>query len=317
MKVSKQVAIARNDQVSDNWLLVLAWWKEIAVTTLVLAVLVFVVATFVMTHYYQATVVIRPVSKADQGSSMTGLLSSVTSSVGALEGLSSDEEKDAEKYMSILTSYAFTTEIIKRSGMRQRLLEHSRGYRWFGWVPSDYGLYKAMSNRFDCDYSLKTGNLTLNFLDSDSTRADIIVQEYVDLLRDKLREKEIENASDAIASLEKESSHISDPQLQAALDGIISDQLQRRAMALVEADFSFEVIDPPVSDDSPHKPTVALDCLLALLLTPLMWVSFLIGRERLLAVLGRPGSLESNAAVPFSSKDDETVSFPPRAESRR
>src|SRR5262249_4187506 len=88
-----------------NWFLLRPWIKTIALTSLVCALVTFLVTQFLMVHYYQATAVIRPISQSEQGNLLSGMLAGVTSTLGSLTGLSSDEEKDAEKYISMVSSY--------------------------------------------------------------------------------------------------------------------------------------------------------------------------------------------------------------------
>src|SRR5216683_2526790 len=121
---------------------------QIIVPVLVAATLTFVVTEFCLTHYYQASAIIRPVSRADQGSLVSGMLAGVTSTLGSLTGLASDDDKDAEKYISIANSYQFTMTIVKRSGLTERLTNRSRGHQQLGWPVSQYSLYQKMSALF-------------------------------------------------------------------------------------------------------------------------------------------------------------------------
>jgi LPS O-antigen subunit length determinant protein (WzzB/FepE family) len=269
---------------------------QIILFALAAATVIFVVTEFCLIHYYQATAIIRPVSQADQGNLVSGMLSGVTSTLGALTGLSGDEEKDAEKYISIVNSYAFTMDLLKRTNLAPRLMSRSLGYSLLGLPVSDYRLYKKMAALFDADFSLKTGNITMTFLDPDPVIAKKVLADYVNLLRARLRQHEIESSSAAITAMQKAAVTTSDPLLQATLYDAVTKQIQRRGMAEVQADFSFEVIDPAVVSDKIYEPKVALNSVLALVLGAVVAMLFISLKDHVSSVLGQIDSLEPPSA---------------------
>jgi hypothetical protein len=232
-------------------------------------VLTFIVTKFFVTHYYQATAVIRPISQADQGN----LISGMTSALGSLVGLSDDEEKDAEKYISILNSYDFTMELIKQAKVAPSLLSRTWAHSLFDGRVSDYNLYQKVGALFDADFSLKTGNLTLTFLDPDPIVAKKVLGDYVNLLRDRLRQHEFESSTAAVSSIEKAVATTSDPQLEAALYDAMAKQIQRRGMA--------QVLDPPVVSDRAYKPKAVLDSALSGILTLILAMLFISLRDQI------------------------------------
>jgi hypothetical protein len=176
----------------------------------------------------------------------------------------------------------------------------------FGWPISKYGLYRKMAALFGADFNLKTGNLNLTFLDPDHAQAERILGDYVEMLRARLREHEIESATAAIASLQNEAGATSDTQLQAALYDSIAKQIERRGLAQVQADFSFELIEPPIAADRIHKPQAGLDCVLAAFLTAFLGSLIIIachnpaaeaGQSHLSEVLSAPspGAVEEES----------------------
>ncbi len=306
MKVQRQV-VTPPDGPAYYWLILRPWFRLMALAMLVAVLITLAVTKSLLTHYYRATAIIRPVSKADQGNLASGLLAGVTEGFGSLvSGLASDEEKDAEKYTSILTSYAFTMQLLKRDNLAPHLIERSLSHRLFAWPVSDYRLYQKMGKLFDADYNLKTGNLNLAFLDPDRAVAQKVLGDYVNLLRARLRQHEIDSAASAISALQKEAGATSDAQLQSALYDSIAKQIQRRGMAEVQADFSFEVIDPPIASDLIYKPKIGLDCMLAALLTCFAAMLIIIAGNNLSSQLAQPHRSEVPSA-PVSTVEEEST----------
>jgi hypothetical protein len=311
MKVERPAASLASNKFTYNWYLLKPWVGTIAVATVVTATITFVVTKLCLTHYYQATAVIRPVSQSDQGNLASGMLAGMSSAIGSLTGLSGDEEKDAEKYISIVNSYSFAMEILKRANLSARLIARSWGHRLFGWPVSKYRLYEKMDALFDADYSIKMGNVTMTFLDPDPIVAQKVLGDYLKLLRERLRQHEIESSTAAISSLEKEAAATSDAQLQGMLYDSIAKQIQRRGMAQVQANFSFDVIDPPIASDRIYAPKVMLDSALAALLTPLLAVLILLANDRISS--GGRVDLSDLPSAPIPIKEDEPASPPRRA----
>jgi hypothetical protein len=127
----------------------------------------------------------------------------------------------------------------------------------------NWSMYRALKKRFDYDNSIKTGNITLSFEARDRRDAEKILGYYINDLRDLLREREISGASSAIASLEAEAKVTPDAVLRSELYELVAKQVQRMKMAQVEADFAFQVLDPPAASDKPYRPRVLVDCMLA------------------------------------------------------
>lgn len=296
MKSHVQAVMTPDDGFAYYWSLLKPWSKIVATVTLVAMSATYVFAKSCLIPYYRATAVIRPVSKADQGSLVSGMLAGASESAALLTGLSSDEEKDAERFTSILTSYVFTTELLKRTNLAPRLVERSLTHRLFGWPISDYGLYKKTAALFDADFSLKTENIDLAFEDPNRADAQRILGIYLDMLRGRLREHEVESATAAISSLQKEVAAATDPQLQASLSDEIARQMERRDTAQVQADFSFEVIDPPIAADQIYRPRIGLDCAVVAILTSFIFALIIIAREHVSMEARKRGSPELSSA---------------------
>lgn len=255
-------------------------WK-IAAITVTAALVTGLVATFVLPKWYRATAIIRPVSTPTIESRMAGRMGGegggLTQGLAAALGGPGDAG-DAQEYIAILEAFQFSTGLARRHHIIDELLTPS----WlrallFGAKPEhpQWSAYRALQRRFDCEYSVKTGNITLYFQDKNRVNAEKILGYYIDDLRDVLRAREIRDTREAIDSLEAEASSTSDELLRTQLYDLAARQVERNKTAQVEADFAFRVLDPPFASYEPYRPSVALDTFLAAFLVGLLaglWV---------------------------------------------
>jgi uncharacterized protein involved in exopolysaccharide biosynthesis len=249
-----------DDPVLRYLLTILPYWRILSLVVLISVTLTALWTMEFATPFFQASAVLRPVSRADQGSWLAGSLSNLSGGLSSFLGLS-DEEKFAEEYISIMQSYEFTMQVLGENDLRQELMNRSITHRWFGWEVSDYRLYTKMSKLFNADYDLKTGNITLTFQDPDPKQAERVLSSYITILRNKLRTREIESADAAIRAMQKAVNDVRDAQVQALIYSAIANQIQRREMSEVQADFSLKTIDSPVAPDKPNSPKTLLDCI--------------------------------------------------------
>src|SRR5262249_12461961 len=119
--------------------------------------------------------------------------------------------------------------------------------------------YRRMKKAFSCYYSNQTGNISLYFEAKSPERAQRILGYYVNDLREKLRNQEVQNAESAINSMKAEARTTSDALLQSQLYELIAKQMQQLKLAEVEADFAFSVLEPPIAPDRAYSPSVPLD----------------------------------------------------------
>ncbi len=247
-----------------------------------------------------------------------GSLTGLTSGVSALAGLPTEQEDDAEEYMSIMGSYAFTMDIVRRTGLQAVLQRRSLGYRLLGWKLTAYRLYLKMNSLFSAEFSVKSGNITMTFLDTDRDRALRVLSAYIALLRQRLQEREVASAESAVRALSKEAERTPDTQLQAAIYDIIARQLQRRDLAQVQADFSFRVIEPPVAPEWPDVPSPVLATVAVVVFVPALLMSGLIAKWRLEDANRREAGGASEDVVASTHKREESgVRQPWPAVSRR
>jgi len=262
----------------DYWLALRAGWRLLAGCALTAALVTFVITEFMMTPYYRATALLRPVAEQSSASQLQGML---TGSAGALSGMLgglTEEAQRAQEYLAILRSYQFTLALVNDNGLAAAVDPPGGSVldRFLGSAPpTQWQLYEIMQKRFDCDYDRLSGNLSLYFLDPDPARARRILQLYIENLRSKLQSDDVRRSDAAISSLTEAARSSSDTLLQAQLYELLARQIQQKKLAQVSADFALKVIDPPVVPDRPYTPRVKLDCALAAGLA-LLLVTFVI-----------------------------------------
>jgi uncharacterized protein involved in exopolysaccharide biosynthesis len=244
------------------------YWKRIALLVFVAMSTVAVYDLVFATYRYQGTATITPVPPSDYDLGVNGGLSGLLSSGGGGggSGLSSllsggsDNEMISENYMSIMNSFDFTMNLVKRYHLMSRMIakESSDAASMTPW-----DVYKRINKEFDTDYDYKSGNLTITYIDQDPAMAREVVGYYLQALQDKLRAEEMQSASIAAKSLQEEVSHTSDSLLQQQLYQLMAYQIQREKLAQLQANFAFKVIEPPMVPDHKYSPHTLIETLLA------------------------------------------------------
>ncbi len=254
-------------------------WLLIAGTILLAVGATFVVTNFVMTRWYRAEAIIRPVGQNAILQQTTGLLSGIGGNAmgglvaGILGGASGN---DADEYIPILTSFAFTDTLVKNHQLKDQLLAEERISLASLTGDPDWVVYRILKRRFECHFAPSTGNLTLSYQDQKRSEAERILGFYIDDLREKLRYRQVRDATAAVASLQEEAKASSDALLQNQLYELIATQIQRQKLAQVQADFAFIKLEPPTSEDRPYRPAVLLDCIIVGLLSAIGIIAWIL-----------------------------------------
>jgi len=297
--------------LGDNWLrywLIFGrWWLPVFLATLFAAASTGVIAKFFLQKTYRATAILMPVSKQLGMPLGGGLAGAMSGGLAELIGGSfgGESEANAQEYISILGSFAFTTSLAERHReVANFALDANDGEP----PDSKWKLYTLINDSFSSDYDFKTGNLSLFFVAKSREQAKQILEYYIDDLRDKLRTREVQNAALAVASLREEVNRTSDSLLQGQLYELVASQLQREKLAQVQADFAFSVIEPSVVPDRPYRPQVLVDCVLAAMLTLFVLT---------LAVLGFEGLSRIRYQVAMAARPPETAGYAPIPEQER
>jgi capsular polysaccharide biosynthesis protein len=252
-------------------------------------VVVFFLTFFVMHPKYQAIAIMRPVGQ--NPNSLGGLLQTAGIASQSFSGVGLDSDigtnvHDPDELVAILNSYTFTTAMIQAENLGPKLSSHFSMWSLLPFVhhhPNGsplWGYYRAMSSRFDCENSVRTGNITMTFIHKDSDFARLVLQLYIDRLRDHLRVHDVAYNQAAAKSLEQAAASASDPMLRDDLYQLSAMQLQKVKTAEANADFAFNVLEKPYVPPDPVKPWVMFDTLLAGVLVPLVIFMLLVVRDR-------------------------------------
>jgi LPS O-antigen subunit length determinant protein (WzzB/FepE family) len=259
-------------------LLVLEHWKSIAAVTFVAIVATYILTKTVATPWYQATAVIEPIPEGAVENRVEGGLGGIGGAGMSTFLMATGMDSQAQEYLTILRSFTFNTQVALRHKLTDELLRDV--YR----KPEtqrklEMKLFDILKGRFKVDYSIQAHNLSVHFLDRDPVRAQQILQYYLDDLRELQRQDAIKNARAAIDSLEKEASSTGDSLLRENLYALVAKQIQRQKLAEVEADFAFKVLEPPVSPDRPYSPRASINCLIVMMLMPLLMTAAIVLRQ--------------------------------------
>jgi hypothetical protein len=245
---------------------------------------VFILTEFVIHHKYTAQAMIRPVAQDQNG--LTGLLQSTGILQGNSPTLTQNGPPDPNELAAILQSYAFTTSMIAEEGLAPKLLKGSFSLSSLipflpNGPPSPYSLYLLMSARFNCDFNLMTGNMTLTFIDKSPEVARSILVSYIRRLRNQIRAQVVRDTTAALRSLEEEVAKTPDPLLRDQIYLLIAVQMQQVGTAEANANFAFTVLEPPYVPPYSSAPWVIIDSLAAAVLIPCMVFFWLVVRELL------------------------------------
>ncbi|HLH78343.1 MAG TPA: hypothetical protein VKV28_16185 [Candidatus Binataceae bacterium] len=222
---------------------------------------------------YQARAVIRPMAPAD-------LLSQVGESSGLL-GLTMQGQGEAQayRYISMLQSRQAGGRLLAAYPLLSRASEYGGGERvlnlWQG--------LRALTAAEEIDYDRRAGNIVLSLTLRQGPVAQQVLGAMIDDLRSDLRARVVSDADASVDSLEHQINQTVDPLLRQQLYQQVAFDLHRAATAKVQADFAFEVIDPPSFDPRPVG-MGRLECAaMGLLVAALLGVGLCWGCELALA----------------------------------
>jgi hypothetical protein len=258
---------------------------------LVSMALVFVLTRFVMHPKYEATAIIRPVGQ--NPNSIGSLLQTAGVMSQSLSGVGIDSDigtnvHDPDELVAVLNSYTFMSSMIQAENLGPKL---TGGFSIGSLIPSLpfihhekngsplWGYYRALSGAFDCENSLRTGNITLTFIHKDPEFARRVVALFIDRLRDQLRAHDVSTNKAAAVSLEEAAASATDPMLRDDLYQLAAMQVQKIKTAQANADFAFNVLEDPYVPPEPVKPWVMLDTLAAGIAVPLLIFAILVLRD--------------------------------------
>jgi hypothetical protein len=269
-------------------LLALRYRRLVIAVSLGSMAVVFLLTFFVIHPKYQATAIIRPVGQGSNG--LTGFLQTtgLVPRMNDLGGTGIDSDigtnvHDPDELITILNSYTFTTAMIEAENLGSSLIDGGGISALLPFLhhknPSLWGYYRAMSSRFDCENSVRTGNITLTFVHKDPEFAKRVLQLYIDRLRDQLRAHDVAYNKVGAKSLEIEAAAASDPMMRDDLYDLAARQIKKIKTAEANADFAFSVLEKPYTPPYRVKPWVVLDTLFAGIAVPLLMFAILVVRD--------------------------------------
>jgi hypothetical protein len=279
--------------------------------------LVLILTVFVMKPKYQATALIRPNAMSSATSGLAGIAAAVLGSSSALGSLApvlgagggsggnGPSYHDPQELIAITQSFAFTDSLLAENHLETKIAKPRSGLRLRLLGPRPrWKLYKIMGKRYDCEFDVRTGNLTMTFIHRDPMLARFILDQYVSRLRGQLRKAELQSARLAIKSLEDEAERSADSVLRAQLYGILAQEFEFEKTAEMNADFAFEVIEAPVVPSVPYAPWRIIDPLAVGFLLSLIIVAYLFLHDRYVS-LKRDMDLAAERAIPLASGMDQ------------
>ena len=245
------------DDLGEYLAPLLIHWKLLVAITALAMIAAFAVSRYALTRWYQAIAIIKPMTPQQTAGHLQGLLGG--GNLGMLSDfVGSQYNSDAaQEYITILTSFSFVTAMVERHHLENELLPREISKRTID--ARQWAMYRLILARLRCDYSVKNSSMTLSFQDPGRERARRILGYEIDDLRERLRSREMRNASDAVDSLNQQIPRTSDSLLRQEIYDLIATQIQREKLAEVEADFAFIVLQPPVSPDIPVWPRVLIN----------------------------------------------------------
>jgi hypothetical protein len=161
-----------------------------------------------------------------------------------------------------------------------------------------------IADRFSSEYDFKSGNLTLYFMDPSPAEAQRVLGFYLDSLRDKLRNEEVEAGASAAASLEEEVRKTSDALLQTQLYELMARQIQREKIAQVQSDFAFKVVEPPVVPDNYFAPKARHNATLAASITFALVCVWILASDFIRRAKAQFAALNQTTDRPETTTDD-------------
>jgi hypothetical protein len=275
---------------------------------------------FLTVKWYRAQAIVTPVPP-DEGISMgsggtedmmDGLGGGIASLLG---GGGADTVTLAERYTAIMNSYAFTTDLVNKYHLENQII----GVRSKN-APTvtKWSMHTQITDRFNTEYDFKSGNLTLYFMDPSPADAQKILGYYLDDLRDKLRNEEVQAAASAADSLQEEVRKTSDALLQTQLYELMARQVQREKIAQVQSDFAFKMVEPPVVPDNYYAPkarhnaTLASSITLVLVCVWILAADFIRRAKTQFAAINRGDDRPEMPGDDSSPRADDSEAMHPR-----
>lgn len=263
---------------------------------------------YLTVKWYRAQATITPVPPEEGLSMGTGTAGDMVGGLGGgiaslLGGGGADTITLAERYTAIMNSYAFTTDLVNKYHLEHSIIGvQSKNAP----IVTKWSVHMKIADRFSTEYDFKSGNLTMYFMDPSPAEAQRVLGYYLDSLRDKLRNEEVQAGASAAASLEEEVRKTSDALLQTQLYELMARQIQREKLAQVQSDFAFKVVEPPVVPDNYFAPKARQTATLAAAITFVLVCGWVLGSDFVRRARAQIESMNQATDEPASTPDDQS-----------
>jgi uncharacterized protein involved in exopolysaccharide biosynthesis len=245
-------------------------WQSrwIIVVTGFLFTVAFGVYAFVATKVYRSEAVLSVVENDDKG----GALASMLDKVGGLAALAGAFQPggQSDEAIFVLRSRSLGEQFIQEEGLIQAIYSDQWDAKAKAWKsdvdkpPTIQDAYRVFDKKIrDVAVDQKTGLVTLTIRWRDPAVAQRWAARLVAMVNQKMRQRDIAEANENLAFLDKELKQTTVVDIQQAIYRLIEAQTRRKMMANVREEYSFKIIDPPIAADankfeSPRKMLLVL-----------------------------------------------------------
>jgi hypothetical protein len=263
---------------------------------------------FLTVKWYRAQATITPVPPEVGLQMATGGPGEMIGGMGGgiasiLNGGVTDTVTLAERDTAIMNSYAFTTDLVSKYHLEHNIVGvQSKNAP----TVTKWSVHTMITDRFSTEYDFKSGNLTLYFMDPSPEQAQKVLGYYLDSLRDKLRNEEVQAGASAAASLDEEVRKSSDALLQTQLYELMARQIQREKIAEVQSDFAFKVVEPPVVPDNYYAPKARHNAVLAGSITLVLVCTWILASDFIRRAKAQFAALNQAPDQPDAAPDEST-----------
>jgi uncharacterized protein involved in exopolysaccharide biosynthesis len=217
-----------------------------------------VVVALLLPREYRAVAVLAPVR--DEGSGDLGGVMSQLGGLASLAGLQAAPSDPTAERMAILTSRAFTTELVRDNHLMPELFADQWDAARGAWkvdedkVPSDWDAFRKFKGIRQVNMDTKTGLVTLSIDWTDPEVAARWVRLHVAGVNRRVQADAVREAERSIAYLMEQVAKTSNVELRATLFNLVEAQTKKAMLARARDDYAFRVVDPPVAPDKPDHP---------------------------------------------------------------
>lgn len=238
--------------------------RTILFTTLFFTILA-IIAVFLITKKYEATVVATYAKDEGRGSGLAAQFGGLAE----LAGVSIGGGGDKEAAIAFLQSRIFLEQFIEENEIAQSLYSEKWDSEKKEWLtrgsdrpPTLYQAYNDFFKKILSVYSdKKSGLITVTITWKNRDEAVLWANALVKRANERLREKAIKETESSIKYLEKELQKTSLVDVQNTIYRIMESQLKTMMMANTQEQYAFKIIDPAkaVDEDAyifPKRPLI-------------------------------------------------------------